>query len=344
MKKVIIKILITLAIAGGFVYFLVRNFADIRNTYEITVSNITGYLLLALFFLFLTRLFVGILFKKTFAMAGLKRTVKEMFILDLEAMAINLVVPTAGFSVAVLFADDAKKRNESRTTAINGTFITMIVDYTAICILLFLAVVYLAIIGSLTSTVIAATITFFLITTTLYILSFLAAHSEKFLKKLLIAIGNKIVFPIVRRFKKGIDFNSIVEKFITELSDVHKAVLRTPKNLFIAIFWALAGHLTRIIILYIVFISLGFAPQYRALLTGYAIGAVIVIVSPTPNGIGFVEGSMVLTFSSLGIPAAVATTATIIYRAIEFWIPFLSGFLLLQRENVKRIKEEIFGS
>jgi hypothetical protein len=60
-------------------------------------------------------------------------------------------------------------------------------------------------------------------------------------------------------------------------------------------------------------------------------GVLFWIVSITPQGIGVVEGTMALVFTSLGIPAERATLIALSFRGLTFWLPLLVGFLLLRR-------------
>ncbi len=59
-------------------------------------------------------------------------------------------------------------------------------------------------------------------------------------------------------------------------------------------------------------------------------GILFWIVSPTPQGIGVVEGVMTLVFTSLGVPAAVSTTVTLAFRGLTFWLPLIVGFIILR--------------
>jgi uncharacterized protein (TIRG00374 family) len=343
MKKTALKIILFIGIFALFGYFIAKNIPVILNTYETTASNITGYLLLAAILMFGARWSIGLMLKECFDVVGMKRTGKEMFSLELQALAVNLIIPTAGASVAVLFADDAQKRGESRTKAVNGGILTYLVDYTAISFLLLLAIIFLYFIKSLTPTVIIPAVIFFFLTGGLYFLSFAAAKKADFLENMLKKFSRAVITPLLRLFKKEVDLSDSVEKLVREISEANEAALRDPKNILRALRWSLLAHFLRLVIIYIIFVSLGLHPLYRVVLAGYAIGALFVVVSPTPNGVGFVEGSMALVFSGLGIPGAVATTTTIIYRALDFWIPFSIGFFLLQRANIRRIRDEMFG-
>jgi uncharacterized protein (TIRG00374 family) len=201
----------------------------------------------------------------------------------------------------------------------------------------------LSAINSLTAQVYIPAVIFFLLTFGIYLLSFLARTARPFLNKIFGLLCRFIIAPILKLFKKKTKVEEHIGSFIDELKEVNKYIVKNPGRLLEIVLLALAAHFMRLLTLYVVFVSLGVEPLYRVVLAGYAIGALFVVVSPTPNGVGFVETSMALVFSSLGIPLPVATTATIIYRAFEFWIPFGIGFFLLQRNRIKKISEETFS-
>lgn len=280
--------------------------------------------------------------KECFDVVGIKRTAKEMLILGLQSLAVNLVVPTAGASAAILFADDAQKRGESRTKAVNGVLLTYLVDYTSISFLLFIALVFLYFIKSLTPTEYIPAALFFLLTAGVYALAIAAAKKASLLDRILMPLAKMFIAPLLKLFKKKINIEKNVRYFISELSDASRAAFRDKKNVIHAMGWSLFAHFIRLCVLYVIFLSFGVDPAYRVILAGYAVGSLFVVVSPTPQGIGFVEGSMTIVFTGLGLPSAVAATTTIIYRAFDFWIPFAAGFFLLQGSNIKRIKGELF--
>ena len=45
---------------------------------------------------------------------------------------------------------------------------------------------------------------------------------------------------------------------------------------------------------------------------------------PTPGGLGAVEAALTLAFSGIGVPSAIALSATLLYRIMSYWarIPF----------------------
>jgi uncharacterized protein (TIRG00374 family) len=55
------------------------------------------------------------------------------------------------------------------------------------------------------------------------------------------------------------------------------------------------------------------------------------LISPTPSGIGVVEGLMALGLSSLRVEWSQAVIITLVYRAFTFWIPLAVGAWAFRR-------------
>jgi hypothetical protein len=58
---------------------------------------------------------------------------------------------------------------------------------------------------------------------------------------------------------------------------------------------------------------------------GFAIGYLFLIVSPTPSGLGVVEGAMTIALNTLRVEMAAALLITLTYRFITFWFPLAIG-------------------
>jgi len=92
-----------------------------------------------------------------------------------------------------------------------------------------------------------------------------------------------------------------------------------------------AAHALDIVRLYILFLAFNQPVNFGALVAGYAICILFWIVSPTPQGIGIVDGMMALTFTSLGIPGAASATISLVICGSTFRLPMLPGFFAVRR-------------
>ena len=94
---------------------------------------------------------------------------------------------------------------------------------------------------------------------------------------------------------------------------------------------SLVAYIVDLSSLYTLFLAFHKAIGLGVLVAGFAIGILFWIISITPQGIGVVEGAMALVYASLGVPAARATTVTLAFRGLTFWLPLVIGFFLLRR-------------
>ncbi len=67
----------------------------------------------------------------------------------------------------------------------------------------------------------------------------------------------------------------------------------------------------------------GIAPD-KAIIA-YAVANVVGTFSPTPGGLGAVEGVMIALLVGFGMPSAAAVAVVLVYRLINFWLPIPAG-------------------
>ena len=91
-----------------------------------------------------------------------------------------------------------------------------------------------------------------------------------------------------------------------------------------------------IAIMVITFIEFQIEWSMGTLIASYTLAYLFLVVSPTPSGMGIVEGILPLAMAGLGIPLGDAIVVTLSYRAVTFWIPLLLGGIslrILERQN-----------
>jgi uncharacterized protein (TIRG00374 family) len=265
---------------------------------------------------------------------GIKRTTLQMVALRMSSTAISILVPTGGISESVMFASDAREKGESEAAAVTAVILALLVDYVSVAILLTFAMIYLAFLDSLGLPVVIPAIAFYILTVGLYLIIYFAGKNKKVIKRLLDwlkKIANKLLRPIKKEILKN---ENVIDDFVDELENAYIAIAKDKKDFLKAIGIIFLSHLMYLAALYILFISLGFTPLLRVLITGYAIGLMFIVISPTPDGVGFVEGGMALAYTSLGIPGTAAVSVVLIYRGFCFWLPLFIGFFALQRSHL----------
>jgi phosphatidylglycerol lysyltransferase len=101
-----------------------------------------------------------------------------------------------------------------------------------------------------------------------------------------------------------------------------------PRDLLFPFFAALTAELFGVAMLYTCLRAIGQDPSISTALTAYAVGTIFVIVSPFFSGLGLVEVGMVLALRQFGIDSGSALAATLLFRALEVWMPLAIGLSL----------------
>jgi len=71
--------------------------------------------------------------------------------------------------------------------------------------------------------------------------------------------------------------------------------------------------------------AVGAEPRPSLVLLGYVVAMILTWIPITPGGLGFVEVGLAATLGLAGVGAAEATTATLAYRLVSFWLPIPAG-------------------
>jgi uncharacterized membrane protein YbhN (UPF0104 family) len=145
-------------------------------------------------------------------------------------------------------------------------------------------------------------------------------------------------FLALPRFSDRLAAGRAPGRFRTLLVELATSIRLTEQVLFrpdwriigaIAFLWCDIG------VLGACFAAAGHVPPLAVLVLAYQIGYLSNLV-PVPGNIGVLDGSLVGMFVLYGIPATLATAATVVYHAIALWIPAMWGtvaFLVLRRSR-----------
>ncbi|MCR2037185.1 lysylphosphatidylglycerol synthase transmembrane domain-containing protein [Adlercreutzia caecimuris] len=107
---------------------------------------------------------------------------------------------------------------------------------------------------------------------------------------------------------------------------------RNPKGTLITVAYASLSAILNMATLVAIGFAFGFE-QAAPLVAAFAVAAISVILSPTPQGIGVVEAAIAAILTASGCSLATATAIALVYRGIMFWIPFCIGAVLLSQSG-----------
>ena len=315
----------------AFVWLVVSRYAEIERLALTFRQGRWQWVGIAVLLQVIFYLLHALLYQNTFLIVGINRRLREMLSLVLVSLFVNVVAPTGGTAAIALFMDDASLRGLPPARAAAGTLLTLVVDFSAFSLLLAVGIAYLFRQADLRLYQITGAILFLLFILLLSSVLLLGLWQPSLLQ-LVLTWCHRGVGCLAGWCKRPSPLaGDWPLKNALEYTGAAQAIRQRPGRLLRAFVVSLASHLVNLACLYAIFLAFRWPLAFGPLTAGYAIGFVFWVVSPTPQGIGVVEGVMALVYTSLGVPGASAVLAALTFRGLSFWLPLLIGFTLLQR-------------
>jgi len=271
---------------------------------------------------FLHYLTYAAMFSTGFEAVGVAIGTCELLPVVFASVFVNVLAITGG---AAIFIDDAARRGQSAARATAGTLLVLVADFGTFIIVLVGGLLYLSY-----RRVLAA---YQLVGTAILAASVLGQGAilalgwwrprwlEAFFGWLQRAI-NGFFRLIGRPAPLAADW---AIRSTAEFIGAAAALATHPQVAWRLVGISFAHHAAGIASLYALFLAFGEPASVGVVTAAYTVGLLFWIISITPQGVGVVEGVMVLVLVSLGVPAAEATVITFAFRALAFWLPLLVG-------------------
>ena len=328
MKKIIVLMIIFLAAA--FVYLSLGEIESIVQTLQ--KGNI-WFIFLAILLQGGWFIIAGLTYRSLYRLLGLDGTIPEMALMSAAANFVNVIAPSAGMGGMAVFISHAKRNRQSpgKVTVVSMLFILL--DYIAFLCVLTMALVVLIRRNDLRPSEITASMIMFAIATGLGFLFYLGSRSAAALGNTLARIA-RLINRLIRPFLKHDYLNEArAYEFADEMAKDLQSLPERYQSLIQPFGYALANKALMMGILLISFLSFEVPFTIGTIIGGFAISYLFLIVSPTPSGIGIVEGIMPLSLVSLRVPWSQAVIVTLAYRGITFWLPLSVGAVALRILN-----------
>jgi len=320
MKKLIIVIFLFLGVAVAAL-----SFGELENILATLRQAHLRYLLVALILEILWMVNVGLTYQSIYRLLGIEESRGRLTLVAAASTFVNIVAPTAGMSGIAVFANDARRRGYPPGKATLAGALFLIFDLTAFLCVLALGWIVLLRRNDLNAGEISASLLLLAVAGVFAFLLYLGYRSADALGNALARIAH-LVNRIARPFLHH-DYLSEerAHAFATEIAEGLSGLTERPRQLLVPLLHAFLNKALLIGILLCSFLSFDVPFSAGTIVAGWAIGYLFLIVSPTPNGIGIVEGILPLTLASLRVPYEAAVVVTLVYRAVTFWITLAVG-------------------
>lgn len=331
MRKFIFVLLIFLAAA--LVYL---SFGELESIARTLQKGNVWFILLAVLLQFVWFLVAGLIFQSLYRVLGMEDTLYRLSLLIASANFINIVAPSGGVGGVAVFISNARRNHQSVGKVTVVSMLYLFLDYLAFLFVLALGLIILFRRNDLDPTEIAASGVMLAIAAGLGSLLYVGSRSAEALGNALAKLAhlvNQIVRPLIHR-----DYLSEARahEFAHEMASDLRSLPEKVQNLSVPLLYSFAGKALLIGVLLSIFIAFQVPFSAGTIISGFAISYLFLVVSPTPSGVGIVEGIMPLALSSLRVPWSEAVVITLAYRGITFWIPLGFGavaFRMLERES-----------
>jgi uncharacterized protein (TIRG00374 family) len=326
-------IILVLFLGAAFVFL---SFGELESIVQTLRYGNFWFLLLAVLIQFAWFLMMGLIYQSLYDVFNMQESLLRLALLSASATFVNIVAPTIGMSGMAFFIAHAARNGKSVGKVTVVTMLGLFLDYAAFLVILTLGLIVLFRRNDLDPTEIAASSVMFAIAAGFGFLLYLGSRSAEALGHALAWMArlvNRVVYPFLKRPYLSEDR---AHKFAHEMADDLKSLPEKSHSLLLPLVYSLAGKALLICVLVSVFMAFKVPFTAGTIIGGFAIADLFLIITPTPAGVGIIEGVMPLAFSSLRVPWSEAVVITLAYRGITFWIPLALGaasFRMLQREN-----------
>ncbi|GAP07199.1 conserved hypothetical protein [Anaerolinea thermolimosa] len=320
MRKFIIALILLLG-----VLFLITRFTEMQDVVAIFQRGNFYLVSLALVFQLLWLFNLGLTYQSIFSLLHEKVGAMYMARVATASMFIGVVAPSGGLSGGAYLLANARSQGRSIGRAAVAGVLFVLLEYTATLLTLIFGLAELARRNKLHWSEITASLILLLGALGLALLLYLGMKSASLLARLL-AWGARM---INRLFHPFLHHNYLSEarahSFAFEAAEGIAALRSNPRQVLRPVFHAILNKGILIGILALVFMAFKIEVPFTTVLACFSIAYLFLIVSPTPAGIGVVEGVMTVAFGSLQVPLEASAVVTMAYRGLTFWVPVLLG-------------------
>lgn len=333
MPKLLVIIFVLLAIA-----LVVFSFSELEEITQTLRQAHPWFLALAVLLQGIWFVVLGAIFHSIYAALGLKESRERMILLAPASMFINIVTPSAGIGGLAIFLADARKRGHASGKVTVAGALYLLLDEAAFLCVLAVGIFVLFRRGHLGGGEIGASLILLAVACVIASILYLAYRSPLKLGITLAAAArflNAAVRPFIRRDWLS---EARAHEFAQEVSSGLGALPRKPVSLLRPFLLSLLNKVLLMGVLVFNFLSFDVSFTLGTIVGGFSMAYLFLIVSPTPSGIGVVEGILPLALHTLGVDIAQAVIVTLAYRGLTFWLPLAVGALALRFLNLNGAK------
>lgn len=320
MKKLILVVVLFLGIG-----VVAISFSELETILFTLRKAHLAFFILAIFIQLTWFITTARMYQSIFHLLGVHEGILTLGRIATAANFINVVAPTAGVGGVALFASEARRRGHPAGKVTVAAALFLLLDQAAFLVILALGLIVLVRRNDLDAGEISASFILLCIAVTYASVLYLGYRSEEKLGRVLAKMV-RLINRVVNFFRKE-DYLSEARayEYAHEISEGFAGLTEKPSSLIRPVLWGIFNKGLLMLILMCAFLSFEVPFSAGTIIAGFSLAYLFLIVSPTPSGIGVVEGLMPIALASLNVNWSQAVVITLTYRTVTFWVPFGVG-------------------
>ena len=327
------KTLLYLVLIGLFGWLIFQNITDYRvllDTIQDANYVLLGYTVLIGVGNLATYSFI---YQRSIALVSRRNHYPEFLHKTFEFIFINLSTPLGVTGASAYLTRYLVKKGLSNIQAVFGMLVANLSNNVSFLFILGFTVLSLSNSNHLEPYQTLAAEFLLLLNLGLFLITFLVIVLPSFSGKAAHFIVNIINSLTRKLIRKELLAGKSLDDYILETITISKRFDRSFGKFIKTIPLSLTYHLINISVLFLSFLAFGASIEIWKVVSLYGIIFLFAIVSPTPFGIGIVEGLAHTVAISLGIDSSVSLVAILTYRVATLWLPAFAGLWNLRRSN-----------
>ncbi len=322
MRKFFFALFLMLAVT-----FVLAHLAEVSSIAIILKKADWRYILLAIGILGAWLINTAMVYWSLYQIIGIKDTLPRLALIVASAYFVNVVAPSGGVSGVAIFISDARQKGISQARVTIASAVVILLDYLSFFLVLSLGLVVLIRRSTLSTTELIASLIMATLAGGLGVLLYRGMQSSTALGNSLATICrgiNRLLWPFLHREYIA---EQRAHEFAHDAAGGLYSIRHQPRSLIQPGLLALNGKLLLVLIFFLIFLAFKVPYSPGTIIAGWSISYLFTIISPTPGGMGVVEGILPLSLASLNVPLGAATVITLVYRGITFWLPLITGMV-----------------
>jgi len=268
----------------------------------------------------------------SFEIVGMKRTSISLFPVVLAAVFVNTATPSAGLAGTALYVKDAQKRGFTAVRGIAGFSIETVIQQIGFLFVSIVIVSGLYIfngsVGTTELMIVGLVAGIIVVQIIVLIASFFLPH----LLEHVLSVVSRMSNWVIKKFrKKNLVSNEWPRNSAAEMKDIVGYVWSGRRMWFRAFFFSVVLQLSMNGTLYALIFAFRQGFNIEAGFGAYVVNNVAGAVLLGPQGVGVVEIGLALVVTHYGVVKGAAALIAIVFRALNFWLPMLAGFICFRK-------------